>query len=113
MEVIKICISSEIDYVLPIHDCFGSHPNNLNLLFDILKREFINIYLKKEFLTNYQSFVKLYIKNNGFKVIKDKDKDNNIIRFVFNNKKKIKLPDAPKTGNLNLNDILDSVYMFN
>jgi len=49
LEVIKNIKNKNIDYILPIHDCFGTHPNDLSFVYNILKLEFIQIYSQQEF----------------------------------------------------------------
>nr|QWO71381.1 RNA polymerase [Termitomyces sp. T50a] len=107
--VIQNCEYLNIYPILPIHDCFGCHPNKLNKLFEILKLEFINIYSKEEFLTQYLHFVELYLKNNGFKIIGK----NNKKYVIYKTRSKMELPVVPKCGDLNLSEIMDSKHMFN
>jgi DNA-directed RNA polymerase len=41
--------------VISIHDCFGTLPNNMISLENLVKLEFINLYSKKEFLENFNN----------------------------------------------------------
>nr|QWO71390.1 RNA polymerase [Termitomyces sp. T123] len=109
MQVIKTCEDLNIDNILPIHDCFGCHPNNLEIVFKIIKMEFINIYSQEEFLTKYQNYVENHLKVIGFEVKELKGKK----WVIYRNNSKLELPVAPKIGTLNLNEVLDSQYMFN
>nr|QWO71387.1 RNA polymerase [Termitomyces sp. T70a] len=109
MQVIKTCESCKLTQIMPIHDCFGCLPNNLNCLFKIIKIEFINIYSKEEFLTQYQNYVENHLKVIGFEIKESEGK-----KFViYNTRARIELPVAPEIGKLNLNEVLDSQYMFN
>ena len=53
-----------IKYILPIHDCFGVHPNDLAQVYEILKITFIQIYLEKDFLDSFHNNILYILKLN-------------------------------------------------
>lgn len=110
MEVLKECKKYNIEYILPIHDCFGTHPNNLEKVYNILKIEFINLYSKQNFLEKFQKDIIYVLKTNKFKIVKKKN-----LTYVVDhsNNKYYLMPELPTEGELDLNDIKNSRYMFN
>ena len=45
-------------YILPIHDCFGTHPNYMSDLASIVRKEFIKLYSDHSFLNIlYNKFI--------------------------------------------------------
>jgi DNA-directed RNA polymerase len=74
MEVIKTSNINKLT-VLPIHDCFGTHPNDINILKKILSIEFIKIYSKEEFLKNFHENIKNTIILNNGKIINKDNKE--------------------------------------
>ena len=110
MEVIKNIKNKNIDYILPIHDCFGTHPNDLSTVYEILKIEFINIYSKQDYLESFHKNILYILKKNCFKVLKQNNK--HYVHIELTNKK-IEIPEIPKTGKLDLKNIKFSLYMFN
>ena len=106
MNIINTAISINMNNVLPIHDCFGTHPNNLDKLTSIVKKEFILLYTNSNFLELYhQRFIQALIDNN-FIVLKDDDGK----LYVKPLRKKIYLPELPKMGTLELEKINNSIY---
>lgn len=109
MNVIISANDKKINYVLPIHDCFGTHPNDVDKLFDLLKLEFVKLYANEEFLSKFHNNIKQsIINNNGYFVIKNKVEKvtmSGLNRTFY-------FPVKPKVGEFNLNDILESKYMF-
>jgi DNA-directed RNA polymerase len=99
-----------LKYVIPVHDCFGTHPNQLGLLEEMVKREYIWIYSNEKFLVKFHNKIIKNIKDNNFKII---NKDNKMFVVFFNKSKKelLLVPELPKEGKFNIKDILDSKYM--
>lgn len=97
-------------YILPIHDCFGTHPNDMFELSQLVRKEFIEIYTKKDFLNelykNLKNDIKRYrleiVVKDGVKCVKIKKKN----RYEY-----IEIPKPPKKGLLNLEDIMNCDYM--
>jgi len=95
-----------LKYIIPVHVCFGTHPNQLGLLEEIVKREFIWIYSNVKFLVKFHNKIIKNIKDNNLKFI---NKDNKMFVVFYNNDKKelLLVPELPKEGNFNIKDILD------
>jgi hypothetical protein len=104
------CKMNSVKYVIPVHDCFGTHPNQLGLLEEMVKREYIWIYSNENFLVKFHNKIIKNIKDNNFKII---NKDNKMFVVFYNKSKKelLLVPELPKEGNFNIQDILDSKYM--
>lgn len=100
------------DPIITIHDCFGTLPNSLNTLTNIVKLEFIKLYTDYQFLEEFHKHNLSLIERSGFiiKTFEDEiDKSKRSV-VIFNNKKLV-LPKIPNRGNLNFNDILKSQHM--
>ena len=111
--------------VISIHDCFGTLPNNMISLENLVKLEFINLYSKKEFLENFNNDLinildknKIYYEINKLEhkvyIYLDRSNDYKNTTISLNKNKKLEpivfwLP--PKVGNLNLDRIKDSNYL--
>ena len=96
--------------IITIHDCFGTHPNKMEVLSNRVKSEFALLYTKEEFLLKYHKHLISTLKVNNIKV---KVEDNRYSVF-FSGKKDgewIDLPEVPKLGELDLNAIKESSYM--
>lgn len=102
-KVIDLFILNDINPFISIHDCFGSHPNNIEKMSYLVKVCFVDMYTKIDFLDSFHNDV---IKNimDYYEV-----KDNKVL---FNNKL-INIPTKPNIGILKLINILDSKYIIN
>jgi len=94
--------------IITIHDCFGTHPNKLEELSFLVKREFVLLYTQSHFLENFHDRIIQAIKDNQYIIYEDKEND---VQFVRINRKINVIPSVPKLGNLDLQNILDSKYM--
>lgn len=108
--------------ILTVHDCFGTHPNLLDVLDFRLKEEFISIYIENNFLKTFHKRFLQYIKDNNYVVIKEnknqyvvieKDpisikKENDFISI-----EKLLIPKPPLKNNLDISQIIKAKYMFN
>lgn len=74
--------------ILTIHDCFGSHPNNIKLLKNIVILEFINLYANESFLFVFHQRIIQNFKDNQFELFKDETEQ--LVIVNPNNKKKRK-----------------------
>lgn len=109
--LIKVISSSKKeDYypIIAIHDCFGTHPNKMQKLETNVKLEFISLYSQQNYLKSFHKNVINNFRTNNFKV-----KYANKHYYVFSEFKNewIQLPNIPKLGNLDLNQIKESKYM--
>ena len=110
--VVHKAININFTPILSIHDCFGTHPNNLEKLEHIVKLEFISLYINNEFLTKFHNLIIESIKNNNY--IIEKDENGNEYYQEVSKRKKIKkilIPKLPDLGKLDLTKIIDSKYM--
>jgi DNA-directed RNA polymerase len=96
------------DSIITIHDCFGTHPNNMGELIYMVKREFILLYSQDNFLNTFHNRIIKNIKDNNFEII-FKEEEN--INYIILNDTLIKIPNVPKLGKLDLKKIIESKYM--
>jgi DNA-dependent RNA polymerase len=93
--------------ILPVHDCFGCHPNNMKILEYNVKKLFILLYTQKKFLLNFHETILNTISNNNIKIYGNKNK------YVIIENDKIEIPNLPKLGKLDLKNIINAKYMIN
>jgi hypothetical protein len=93
--------------IISIHDCFGTLPNKMSNLEYFVKKEFILLYSNADFLNTFHNRILQSISDNNF-IIVDLDSGNKAIEYENT---LLKIPNIPKSGNLNLNEILSSKYM--
>ena len=86
------------------------HGRSRSRLYTIIKKEFVYIYSKQEFLKSFHKSNRDYIKNNNFKLKREKGKW--LVYNEQNDKFLAELPSVPKTGDLDLKLIENSKYMF-
>lgn len=101
---------NSLKYIIPVHDCFGTHPNQLGILEEIVKREYIWIYSNEKFLVKFHNKIIKNIKDNNLEII---NKDNKIFVVFYNNynKELLLIPEKPKEGKFNIKDVIYSKYM--
>lgn len=90
-----------------VHDCFGTHPNDLEFLFYLIKKEFILLYSTENFLNKFHDRLLQNLEDHHY-IINSDENDN---KFVLINKKSFLIPNLPKLGKLDLEKIKDSKYM--
>jgi DNA-directed RNA polymerase len=89
--------------IITVHDCFGTHPNKMDELAFMVKKEFVLLYSQDNFLETYHNRLIQSIKDNNFEVVFSiEDKCN----YIFNNDYLIKIPNVPKLGELDLKKII-------
>nr|YP_009493061.1 DNA-directed RNA polymerase [Ganoderma tsugae]AWJ63856.1 DNA-directed RNA polymerase [Ganoderma tsugae] len=96
--------------LITVHDCFGTHPNNSNILREIVKCEFAELYSDGEFINNFHEKNLRRLMEAGYPVTFDQEYK---IFFVQNGKKRIIIPNPPSIGGFDINLVKDSVYMIN
>ena len=106
MNIIESAISLNINNILPVHDCFGTHPNLVNKLRHLVKCEFVGLYLDSNYLELYHQRFIQSLNDNHFQVLVDDEGRS----YIKPNRKKYYIPELPKLGNLDLSKILDSQY---
>ena len=95
--------------IITIHDCFGTHPNNMNKLEEIVKLEFVALYASESFLTKFHKRNLQSIEDYGFKIERDELLGQDYV--IYKTRSKLYIPNIPKFGDLNLNNILKSKYI--
>jgi len=110
LEVIA-AISLKNIYILPIHDCYGTHPNDMDSLAVEVRKQFIKIYSQTNFLETLREKVIVELKTHSMEVIEE-DGEIYVTQHVNRQKiDKILIPKAPQMGTLSLNEIMKSKYM--
>ena len=87
-------------YILPIHDCFGTHPNQMLNLTNIVRNQFIELYANQDFLEKLHNKFLNDIKDYKIEVI---NKDG--VDYVKRKNVKYKIPKLPRLGNLIIKNI--------
>jgi DNA-directed RNA polymerase, mitochondrial len=105
MNVVIAANKLNINPVITVHDCFGTHPNKLDSLSYLVKLEFIKLYTNSNFLEKFHNRNLQNIEDNGLEIIKDNS--TNIYYILIKRTKHY----IPNLGDLNLNDIINSKYM--
>ena len=106
--VIINAFENETYPILTIHDCFGTHPNLMDQLYNIVKIEFIKIYLTENFIDKFHTKNLDSISEHGYIIEKDNITEINYIKIKNS---KIFIPNKPKIGNFDLNEIQKSKYI--
>jgi DNA-directed RNA polymerase len=70
MFVIKECISSNILPIITVHDCFGTLPNQMFHLEQIVKKQFVILYTKENFLNKFHKKILESIEDNNYIIFK-------------------------------------------
>lgn len=99
-------------YLLPIHDCFGTHPNDLEQLSEVIRKEFISIYCSDSFIKSLHKNIINDIKIYNLPIVK-KNKKSYVEIIIKNKNILLEIPDLVKQGKLRPKDILKSKYMIN
>lgn len=104
---INTAISNKFSPVISIHDCFGTHPNKIEELTFLVKKEFILLYTNPGYLTLYEKRVIQSLKDNNFKIFTDQFEK----QYIKPYRTKMYIPIAPKPDKLEIENILSSKYM--
>lgn len=115
-------INASLDtQVIAVHDCFGSLPNKMCYLSNVVKNEFISLYSRKNYLENFHERVLQSLKDHHYNILNENQiklkLDNKVLSYQyveFLNKNKqykyLPIPILPKIGNLDLKSIIFSEY---
>jgi DNA-directed RNA polymerase len=109
--LINVVISAnenKIEPVITVHFCFICHPNNLNNLSYLVRKFFIDLYTRESFLEKFHQTNKQIILDNDIKILYDSDEEQ---EYVLIKRRRVYLPEIPKMGYLNLQEIIHSKYM--
>lgn len=92
--------------VISIHDCFGSHPNDMAEIHHIVRKTFILQYTENDFLKEFRERIINLIKLDDHEIIEEDNKTT----LIYNNKKYI-IPNTPELGKFELQKIRESRYI--
>lgn len=111
IEIIN-AVSLKSMYILPIHDCYGTHPNDMDKIAFEVRLQFIKIYSQENFLKKIRDKVIFELKSHSIDIKIDPE-GNEYVDFRIAEKRfdKIIIPKAPQLGNYNVNDLIKAEYM--
>jgi len=81
--LILILNKNKISPIISIHDCFGTLPNNMIDLENLVKLEFINLYSKNNFLEKFHSDLMVILEKN--KITYEVNKTEHKVYIYLNN----------------------------
>ena len=96
--------------IITVHDCFGTHPNNMANLTEIVESEFAKLYTNEDFLNKFHTQIINKMKENDFTPIYEKKTKT---FYVKSSDSCYFIPNPPILGNFNLNKVKKSIYMIN
>jgi len=100
IKVVDVCRKANIA-ITTVHDCFGVHPNNVEILRSLIKSEFIQMYFgPTDWLINFHNHNLSLIKTN---VVGD--------RIIISKSVSLPIPKLPQFSSLTPEDVLNSNYM--
>jgi DNA-dependent RNA polymerase len=70
MFVIRECINSNILPIITVHDCFGTLPNQMFHLEQVVKKQFVYLYTKENFLNKFHKKLLDSIEDNNYIIFK-------------------------------------------
>lgn len=111
INIINTADSNNFKPIITVHDCFGTHPNKMEELSYLVKKEFISLYLTENFLKKFHKKILESITDNNIEIFKDKGTNKISKNYVLIKGTKYNIPDLPAQGNLKLHDIIESKYI--
>ena len=87
--VINYGFDNGIKNIITIHDCFGTHPNYMDKLFEIIKLEFVKLYAEELFLCKFHERNLENIQDHGFTIERDPIKEQD---YIMINRSKLLIP---------------------
>jgi DNA-directed RNA polymerase len=78
-----------------IHDCFGCHPNNMNLLRTAVLKAFAQIYTSQDNLNKFHEDNKDIIRKSGYEILVNDEK----VEYIMLDDRKIKYLPTPPINN--------------
>jgi DNA-directed RNA polymerase len=70
MFVIRECVNSKILPIITVHDCFGTLPNQMFHLEQVIKKQFVILYTKENFLNKFHKKLLESIEDNNYIIFK-------------------------------------------
>lgn len=121
INVINSGYSKNICPIISVHDCFGTHPNKMEKLANIIRSEFVLLYIQENFLEKYNARVINSIMDNNYEII-DKDGNKNVAyyetkedkdgnKYISQRRKLYEIPKPPKMGSLDLKEIYNAINL--
>ena len=94
-------------YILPIHDCFGTHPNDMIKLAEIVRLEFVSLYSQYDFLQNLDAKFRRELKEYKVEIVDIKGVEHVKIKIHRKEESFIPLPILPERGSMNIKDVIE------
>nr|QWO71393.1 RNA polymerase [Termitomyces bulborhizus] len=107
MNLIKTASENNFNPIITIHDCFGTLPNQMGTLEHRVKKEFILLYSKSAFLTNFHNRFIQSLTDNHFEIINENEKS----YIILSPSSRIEIPSEPRMGELDVENIINSKYI--
>nr|P33541.2 RecName: Full=Probable DNA-directed RNA polymerase [Neurospora intermedia]CAA36326.1 RNA polymerase [Neurospora intermedia] len=103
---LTMIIDSWDSYILPIHECFGTHPNDMYKLAEQVRECFILLYSKNDFLNKIDYKFRENLKDYKIEIVNKNGED--FVKIKGNKRYEyLPLPVLPQMGELNVEDIRD------
>ena len=107
--------------IITIHDCFGTHPNKMDLVNNLVLKEFIELYTKGDFLSNFHKQILKSLVDNNYEIFTTTERiiqlDNGnetlktrTVKYIIINDEKLFIPTLPIKGSLDIDSIINSKY---
>jgi hypothetical protein len=107
MNVVLEGYKNNISPIITIHDCFGTLPNQMDYLSNIIRNEFIKLYTQQDFLNKYHENVYKAIKDNNIEIHHKDGED--YVKLRKNSK--LVIPSKPKKGCFDLSRVHNALYL--
>lgn len=105
--VINKAFERKLNPIITVHDCFGTLPNNMEKLSDIVKMEFFKIYITDKFMEKFHNKNLEILSDLGYEIITNND-DGKL--YILKNNIRMYIPTRPELGDFDLNKVLNSKY---
>ena len=109
INILNTGLNSTLSHIITVHDCFGTHPNEVGDLKKLVILEFIKLYTDTDFLNLFHERLLQSFTDNQVEV----HTDENGKKYLKPNRIKIYLPEIPPKGELDLLKIKESQYIIN
>lgn len=109
INIINTGLNSKRNNIITVHDCFGTHPNEIDDLKKLVILEFIKLYTNDDFLFLFHKRLLQSFSDNQIEIYTDE----NGKKYIQNKRTKIYFPEIPPKGQLDLLKIIDSKYIIN
>lgn len=110
INIINTAIDINLNPIITIHDCFGTHPNKMGNLHQLVLKEFIFLYTNEDFLKKFHMQIIESIKDNNY-IIYTSTYEGKEEQYILIDDDKLIIPELPEKGTLNLDSISKSKYL--